>query len=60
MSSRKNTWREKRTVDFYDGHNRTAGVSAGNRAKSNQKRRRNGKALAKNIVRGYVPNVFSK
>ncbi len=59
MSSRKNTRVQKAAIQ-YDGHNRKAGVSASNRAARNRYNRRNGKALAQNIVKGYVPYVFKQ
>lgn len=59
MSSRKNTRAQKAAIQ-YDGHNRKAGVSASNRTARNKHKRRNGKALAQNIVKSYVPHVFKQ
>jgi hypothetical protein len=59
MGARKNNRQQKAAVS-YDGHNRKAGVSAGNRATRSRHNRRTGKALAQNIVKSYVPHVFKQ
>jgi hypothetical protein len=52
--------RQQKAAVSYDGHNRKAGVSASNRAARNRHNRRNGKALAHNLIRDYVPYIFKQ
>jgi hypothetical protein len=59
MGARKNNRRQKAEVE-YDGHNRKAGVSASRKAGRNQRKRRRGNAGLQNMVKSYVPHLFSK